>query len=435
MQKEQANYDAFLSYARVDDETSSGTPGDVSKFHAALELEMRRLWNRNCRIFIDREIQSGQRWREVLEQRLNEVNFMIVMLSRSFFESKECRAEVEAFIAKATSQGLEARIFPILVQDVTYVEADDFYLELMDRQNSDYITLKYKGSSSEEFRLFVAEVANQIFNTLREKPKPAPMNLAELRNQLEILEGEKQDLLASLDEKAESLQSATLNENELKKLIADLEATSESLTAKMAGIQDDLADAKREAKDYRSLVHRGALTDISPLAASSASAQPRFSFGPSRLRAVNIGLLLSALLLGFVAGRVVPSNQTLRPPLSDPSVRVAEVGSSSDGKLKFTTTVIGDGQIRIEKPDGNSIELELSDRTSREFCLTELRKAANKFDLDGDSLIVALFGKMPEPKREMFTADAKKDHTKVVKGQGDRSQKTVEFDFKEFSGM
>lgn len=45
---------------------------------------MQTRWKRDCRIFIDREIQAGQRWRAVLEEWLDQVSFMIAMLSPGF---------------------------------------------------------------------------------------------------------------------------------------------------------------------------------------------------------------------------------------------------------------------------------------------------------------------------------------------------------------
>jgi hypothetical protein len=135
--------------------------GDVSKFHAAVELQLRRLWKRDCRIFFDREIRSGQRWREVLEQRLNDVNFMIAMLSPSFFASKECRAEVDAFV-ETSGRGPNGLVFPVVIESIDDVNRDDFFHRMMDRQVADFTTLKYKPPDSEQFREFIGRFATDL---------------------------------------------------------------------------------------------------------------------------------------------------------------------------------------------------------------------------------------------------------------------------------
>lgn len=180
-----AKFDAFLSYARVDDESAVKGPGDISRFHEALQIQLRQKWKRNCSIFIDREIRSGQRWRDVLGHQLNEASFMVAMISPSFFESDECRAEVNAFRDLAEGQGVEARIFPILVEKVNRVKQDDFYKEVMARNFANFAPVRFKPSDSNDFRMFVATVADDIVDRLDAPPGPVPKAIAEYEAELQ----------------------------------------------------------------------------------------------------------------------------------------------------------------------------------------------------------------------------------------------------------
>src|SRR5438105_3322036 len=90
-------YHAFLSYARTDDDN-----GDITKFYQALQGELRKIWRRDCGVFMDvGDIHSGDNWREVISQGLTDSNCFIAMVSLNFIQSGECRAELEAFRDRA----------------------------------------------------------------------------------------------------------------------------------------------------------------------------------------------------------------------------------------------------------------------------------------------------------------------------------------------
>ncbi|MFZ4507761.1 MAG: TIR domain-containing protein [Fimbriimonas sp.] len=162
-------YDGFLSYARRDKQPEEpGALGEVARFHAALEVELKTLWQRPCHIFFDRDISSGKRWREVLEQRLNEVSFMVCMLSPRFFASMECREEVNGFVERALAVGHEPKLYPVIIQDVSGVPQDDFYLSMMDRQFVDLTQIRLEPLESPAYREFITWVAQQIAAGLEE---------------------------------------------------------------------------------------------------------------------------------------------------------------------------------------------------------------------------------------------------------------------------
>ncbi|MFZ4507758.1 MAG: TIR domain-containing protein [Fimbriimonas sp.] len=220
-------YDAFLSYARVDDETAVlGAKGDVSQFHAVLELELRKHGKRDLKIFIDREIRSGLRWRDVLEKQLNEANFMVCMLSPSFFKSTECRAEVKYFGERARAAGHKPKLHPVVIQDLSGVPQDEFFAEMLDHQLVDFTEIKLEAPNSKTYRQFVMAFAKQI-HASADKVVPMVPTMDSMRRELAAAEQDRADLTERVAELTARLSQSTDEVPELREardqLAQDLE--------------------------------------------------------------------------------------------------------------------------------------------------------------------------------------------------------------------
>ncbi|MFZ4507762.1 MAG: SUMF1/EgtB/PvdO family nonheme iron enzyme [Fimbriimonas sp.] len=234
-----AKYDAFLSYARVDDRA-----GDVSKFHQELEWELATLLPKGCHIFIDREIQSGHRWRQVLETQLNASNFMVCMLSPRFLGSVECRAEVDFFVARARGSGHEPYIYPVILQDISQVDHDEFLAEMLDRQCKDFTRLKLEDPRSKPFREFVSELARHIRSDLKSGPAPKKESMSELRAALDGAKNQRLAVELQAEERARQLadqgakaQASVLDATRFKGELVKLKAERDQLAAQMVTLQ------------------------------------------------------------------------------------------------------------------------------------------------------------------------------------------------------
>lgn len=107
---EKAPFKAFISYAHRDDER-----GYVSKFRQHLEDAVGVLLGDDFPIFQDRpNIVWGDDWKERIRRSLvEEVVFLIPVLSPSFFKSEECREETLLFLEREKNYGRADLLLPV----------------------------------------------------------------------------------------------------------------------------------------------------------------------------------------------------------------------------------------------------------------------------------------------------------------------------------
>jgi hypothetical protein len=87
---------AFMSYAHVDDEIDS-----LTQLRQHLEVVVRQQIGADFDIFKDRDnIHWGENWQERIEESLDEVTFLIPILTPGFFNSENCRKELQRFVER-----------------------------------------------------------------------------------------------------------------------------------------------------------------------------------------------------------------------------------------------------------------------------------------------------------------------------------------------
>ena len=87
---------AFMSYVHSDDKY-----GHLTQFRERLSDEVRMQTGEEFPIFQDRkDIWWGQNWKERIEESLDEVTFLISIITPSFFNSQACREELELFLER-----------------------------------------------------------------------------------------------------------------------------------------------------------------------------------------------------------------------------------------------------------------------------------------------------------------------------------------------
>jgi formylglycine-generating enzyme required for sulfatase activity len=172
---------AFLSYAHIDDEYHGGA---ITEFRNQLSLAVRVVAGVDFDIFQDRTgIEWGQSWRETLDAAIGEVRFLIPILTPSFFGSKECRKELQAFLDREAAAGRNDLVLPIhyvtcsVLEDEAKRRDDQLATALSGRQYRDWRPLRHEPFTSPKVRLELEKLALDIDRALRRTitpPQPAP---------------------------------------------------------------------------------------------------------------------------------------------------------------------------------------------------------------------------------------------------------------------
>jgi cobaltochelatase CobT len=160
-----------MSYVRSDDEHEWGR---ITKFRERLEGEVRIQTGRPFAIFQDRnDIQWGQQWAQMIAQSLADVKFLIPIITPSFFESPACRDEFNAFLLREQTLGLDRLILPVLYLDCDQLQPDaktddPIAKVLMERNWTDWRSLRFKAANDEAVLGALATLAKMIKATMRE---------------------------------------------------------------------------------------------------------------------------------------------------------------------------------------------------------------------------------------------------------------------------
>lgn len=134
---------AFLSYSHLDDRDLGGL---ITRFRQRLTQAMRlRTGNDQLELFQDStHIQLGEQWRERIHASLEEVTFLMPILTPRFFNSKECREELSVFMERERRLGRQDLVIPVYLIEYAALEneaehvKDELLFELAKRQRADW---------------------------------------------------------------------------------------------------------------------------------------------------------------------------------------------------------------------------------------------------------------------------------------------------------
>ena len=99
--KRPGNLQHSLEYAHFGDEYEDDR---IADFRRRLSTEVKVQTGQDFPIFYDRDnILVGQQWRERIEVSLDAVTFLIVIMTPLFFQSAECKNELELFLREKGS--------------------------------------------------------------------------------------------------------------------------------------------------------------------------------------------------------------------------------------------------------------------------------------------------------------------------------------------
>ena len=162
-----AKPDAFLSYTRFDDRH-----GRITDFRTWLGDAVQEVSGERFNIFQDVDDEKGialsQRWKDVLDEMLDQARFFIPILTPSFFKSPNCRSELEKFLNLEAKAGRRDLVLPIywincpVLEESDLRAKDDLALEISERQRWDWRDLLFEELTSSACRRGLHKLAVQI---------------------------------------------------------------------------------------------------------------------------------------------------------------------------------------------------------------------------------------------------------------------------------
>lgn len=166
---------AFMSYVRVDDQHENGR---LTQFRERLGAEVRMQTGEDFPIFQDRnDILWGQNWQERIETSLDEVTFLIPIITPSFFKSPACRDELERFFEREKKLNRSDLILPVyyvetaLMHDEAKRANDKLAQAIAARQYADWRELRFDPFTNPQVGKMMARLAVQIREALeRDQP-------------------------------------------------------------------------------------------------------------------------------------------------------------------------------------------------------------------------------------------------------------------------
>jgi hypothetical protein len=129
----------FISYKR----------GTGSTFGLAIEY---RLQTHGIRPFIDRSLEGGDRWRQVLEERVRQSRYFVCLLSEAALESEHIRAEIQWALDSRTL------IIPVWNRDFDLTTLDTYKLAVL----ATYNAILVMGDRAEDYHNAVEKLLNRL---------------------------------------------------------------------------------------------------------------------------------------------------------------------------------------------------------------------------------------------------------------------------------
>ncbi len=169
---------AFLSYVHDDDKY-----GHITKLRERLEDEVRMVVGVEFPIFQDRkDIMWGQSWKLRLEESIDEVTFLIPVITPSFFNSTHCRTELQRFLEREQKLGRGDLILPVyfidtpLLNDEELRTEDELAQAVASRQYADWRELRFEPFTNPQVGKTLERLARQIRDALpRVQPIKRPV--------------------------------------------------------------------------------------------------------------------------------------------------------------------------------------------------------------------------------------------------------------------
>ena len=186
----------FMSYARADDQHESGY---ISRLRECLVSEFRFQTGENLFVFQDTEhIDIGERWKEVLENNLDQTTLLLVILTPSYLNSEACRAELKRFLDRERKLERDDLVLPLYYATVPARPNDALLESLLARQYSDWRDLRFEPTDSPRIRRATAELAAQVAAAFARTSTPASGGTGNEETESEMVAASEDGILEQL---------------------------------------------------------------------------------------------------------------------------------------------------------------------------------------------------------------------------------------------
>jgi hypothetical protein len=118
----------FWSYVHADDDSVGNA---VVKLAKRVMSEFELLSAEKLHLFIDRDLEWGEEWKNRIDRELQETTFFIPIITPRYFQSDECRRELVKFKSAADRFGVKQLLLPIYYVTVPEMEEPEPQDELM----------------------------------------------------------------------------------------------------------------------------------------------------------------------------------------------------------------------------------------------------------------------------------------------------------------
>jgi hypothetical protein len=250
------NAQGFWSYAHRDDEAEAGR---ISQLARDVVAQYEMITGEAIELFLDRDsLEWGDEWQAKVDASLASVAFFIPVLTPRYFQSAECRRELNVFARLAERLGVRELVMPILYIDVPALHDDPPEDETMvlvkSFQWESWVDLRFADSASSEYRRAVAKLARRLAdaNALAERTDVSAAAIA-------LSEGDDDQELGVLDLMAraeEAMPQWSETMQEITREIENISTLAQATTAEMAqgdkqgkGFAARLTAARRMAKE------------------------------------------------------------------------------------------------------------------------------------------------------------------------------------------
>lgn len=181
--KKKQNPAAFLSYAHDDDKYEH-----ITKFRERLGDEVQMVVGDEFIIFQDRkDIHWGQNWRQRLEESIDEVTFLVPIITPRFFNSRYCREELQRFLEREKQLGRNDLILPVYFIDTPLLNEeelrakDELAQAIASRQYADWRNLRHEpftnplvGRTLEKLAMQIRDALPRVSQEHRTHAAPVP---------------------------------------------------------------------------------------------------------------------------------------------------------------------------------------------------------------------------------------------------------------------
>jgi hypothetical protein len=154
----------FWSYVHADDDAEGGRivqlAKDVSAQYEAITAEP-------LDVFLDSSaLEWGDDWLNKVDQALASIAFFIPVVTPRYFQSLQCRRELQTFVHRATELGIRELVLPVVYIDVPVLHdadpSDEAVKTVKTYQWEDWREVRFEERESKVYRVRVAALAQRL---------------------------------------------------------------------------------------------------------------------------------------------------------------------------------------------------------------------------------------------------------------------------------